>query len=667
MEVIHRYLREVADLNTGPGQAIKGLLDILLDGITAPRSVSVRLYHLFQTNRDSEIRRIWQQFGIQLMSGGLVEPRTKPLWALRPSSAHYWAARLAAANNAVLVSLNYDGLTKRSVDNILGDGNAHTGRIISSAQEITGFFTGEVDTTIPRPVPIIKFRGDVFHATCESGRCPDRGKQVPLFALWPKDSTQEADTEKVAETQLKCLSCGQLRTLSISFPGVHVKEEDIEGGLKAFQQVVGSTLGAVIFMGFSGKWDESLVDYLIRRAAVLQVPTLSISKLETPAIQRRAEELRVPYLYKPYTSRESQSPDEVDSELESILSTDNLLASMLKACERRPPALATVFPSSGFSSPAFGPEPGKKISISLSMPGSTIRQITVRADDSAHDSFTGVISRATLSLPELDKLQSCSQLGAKSAFLREGNWLKEHNRFNHSVSTTLLTMLWHEALLPSTAGSHQWAWTKEARLALAMAVLFHDARHLPFSHMMEEILDELNWGRPGIVAAPEVRQHTGLIRPNLGEGVPLGEKLRETLNQCGLALGPEELATGSESWWATRVEAIQDGRSGVPWMEAFLDSALDTDKIDYIFRDTVLTGQSVRLPDEQTWLGDFLSYQRYTRGTDSAGRTISVCCSYTLARKDVPLSTALPRSGTTGVGGPREVPGYHLAEVESSR
>jgi len=47
-------------------------------------------------------------------------------------------------------------------------------------------------------------------------------------------------------------------------------------------------------------------------------------------------------------------------------------------------------------------------------------------------------------------------------------------------------------------------------------------------------------------------------------------------------------------------------------MEAIIDSALDVDKVEYIFHDTHLTGQAVRLTALDSWLEEFLDGQSTT-------------------------------------------------------
>ena len=106
-------------------------------------------------------------------------------------------------------------------------------------------------------------------------------------------------------------------------------------------------------------------------------------------------------------------------------------------------------------------------------------------------------------------------------------------------------------------------------MALELVVLFHDGRHLPFSHMMEEVFADLNWGYKSLPIAPN-------IPVPYPQGVfPELQELKEKLN--GKVMGIDVVKI------LKNAEALQIGRSGVPWLEAIVDSALDADKIEYIF------------------------------------------------------------------------------------
>jgi HD superfamily phosphohydrolase len=524
-----------------------------------------------------------------------------------------------------LISLNFDGLTKRAVESVAEELMAtppekrRTARVLSSVAQIRAFFTGleteeagaeerpsETHNKLPwHPVPIIKFRGDVFHAVCENGRCPEFQRPSALYELLDlaqeeavakseraAPAPEKADPEETAGRLLRCGSCGRHRQLEISFPGVYGKERGIDEALAAFHEVFGRGVAGVVFLGFSGTWDEALVNYLVGRAKALRAPILTLGRSPTPAIEDACSGVGVSY---GHATLEAASPD-ADAILETVLGSRNAVSAPPRFCS--PAHEGVEFPGEGFS---LLPEKDRN-SFALRLPGgagSCERSLSI-ASAVDHDGFTDIAGYA-LHTEALVRLQRCSQLGLKGDFVREDD-PRHHSRYFHSAAAAMVAMLWYEALLPQRGQSRTWAWTQESRTALELAVLFHDAKHLPFSHMMEEVFQELNWGQIPALSWPDIPRYTKDVKPDFTQ---FGDKLKLTLAQAGVSV--DDVAP----WWE-KVTALQEGLSGIPWLEAIVDSALDADKIEYLFHDTMLTQQNVRLTDWQTWFEAFLSGQSLT-------------------------------------------------------
>lgn len=595
MELIHAYLEEkIEPEHSTTTKAVRDLIKILREEAEYPRSVSVRLYHLLQTSPDEKIRSAWAKFGIELLAGQLAAGMN-PLWDLQPSAGHRWVAQLALRAHAIVMSLNFDGLTQKAVD------QAAPGRcrVLSSATEIATFFTGSPPPGTTSPVPIIKVRGDVFHAVCENGRCPDLARSVPIYELWRSEYDDPPDDR--ARRYLRCPTCGELRGLQISFPGVFGKEQAIDESLAALHRIHGSRIAGVMFLGFSGRWDDALVRYLTERSAHLGVPVLSFALEQTPAIARAAEDARARYHFESYQSIAASLGDANDPKLCRFI--DPAAISQHQAAAEAYVGRSGLFPAVAFS----GLNCGKELTIDLADPAMAASPSSVAraasairfVPDSVEQDTMALLAHDALRTSELERLAKCSQLGPKSSFICEKT--AEHTRFHHSASAGLLALCWYGALSRDlTAG---WDATFEAQLTLELATLFHDARHLPFSHLMEEVFRELNWGFPSVRGFEGIPQSVDRVIPSMRGD--FGRHLEEALRKEGLKVELEE-------WWKTRVVALQEGRVGSPWLEAIVDSALDVDKIQYIFHDSLLTGQSIRLSDLKSWFGDFLSGQSLT-------------------------------------------------------
>jgi len=648
MAQIHSYLKikvetaAAADPDNNPVfEAVLSLLRVLVPSpaslataVDSPRSVQVRLYHLLQTSTNQHLNDIWRDFGNDLLrrkmvqdAGGSAFDPNATLANLRFSSAHAWAAKLAIRDRAVVASLNYDGLTRKAIDSFattlmlppptdrLTAKERRTSRIISTSAEIRSFFAGEeIDMTstdpaaeplesgIPkapwRPIPVIKFRGDVFHAICLNGRCPVVGQATPLYFVMPTES-EKVDPGEI-ERALCCGCCRYPRRLQISFPGVFNKEVEIDDAVAAFHQFFGSRLAGIVFLGFSGAWDESLVDYLAARAAVLDVPIVSVSQQPTPALKeaalRHGGGIADHYFYIRYQSVICPLSGEAgDSVLDQLISPQSAL--VIRRSNTLPSALA--FP------PEMTQSLVKEEIFNVVNQRGIAFKIEVKTCEETPAEVTDFkVRQLALGTGEFKRLKACSQMGIKSLLLRETK-VAEHNRFQHSAGANAIARIWFELLRATTPAPPGWSNSDEAGLALEMAVLFHDALHLPFSHMMEEVFRELNWGHRPAAGSPTIPRYTLADGPDFSRNPEFKSALEARL---AIQSGQE---TRPEDWWPT-VRALQRGRSGFAWLEAIVDSALDADKIEYIFNDTQRSGRSVRLGNAQAWLKSFFSGQSLT-------------------------------------------------------
>jgi HD superfamily phosphohydrolase len=170
-----------------------------------------------------------------------------------------------------------------------------------------------------------------------------------------------------------------------------------------------------------------------------------------------------------------------------------------------------------------------------------------------------------------------------------------HKRFNHSRGAAFVGQLYLDRLRPEIAETIFCGLSdgQEDRLGglLYVALLLHDSGHLPFSHLMEEVFNELRWRRtPGMDF-----RHDESSLPDDKEGVI--EVLKE-IKGCP-ALDGETLFS--------LVENLKHGESGVPFLDAIVNGPLDADKIDYIFRDLKYTHIDARMRKAGDWVRAFLA------------------------------------------------------------
>lgn len=187
----------------------------------------------------------------------------------------------------------------------------------------------------------------------------------------------------------------------------------------------------------------------------------------------------------------------------------------------------------------------------------------------------GLIVEALLATREVQRLRRVRQLGLASLVYPGG----EHSRFAHAVGTAhvmsrLLARIREcDRELPQDARLDQEA----ADDALAGAML-HDLGHGPFSHLYEEVI-------------PNARHHESITT----------DLIRDDATDVHRAL--EGLSRGM----AERVATLLEGRYRLAYLSRAVSSVLDVDRMDYLLRDSHMTGVRYGLYDLD-WLLRALSF-----------------------------------------------------------
>jgi HD superfamily phosphohydrolase len=199
-----------------------------------------------------------------------------------------------------------------------------------------------------------------------------------------------------------------------------------------------------------------------------------------------------------------------------------------------------------------------------------------------------------------DTLQGISQWGLKEFWIAQG--IDSHDRWEHSKGVLAVTALWLEKL-DGSAQANNGAASGSRRLLAKVAALLHDFGHLPFAHLLADVLESMSW-------VPTRGGHAGL------EGFVLTERLgHDSLGSHWAALATK-LKLGSADAAKQAVLDLILGRFGIPWLQVIVNSPVDADKIDYIARDTEFLGKagwhtSSRLATVSAkWLESFLSDQQ---------------------------------------------------------
>jgi len=212
-----------------------------------------------------------------------------------------------------------------------------------------------------------------------------------------------------------------------------------------------------------------------------------------------------------------------------------------------------------------------------------------------------------------DDLERVSQLGLKELWL--GGKPSKHNRWHHSIGSFIVGIIWLHVLEGRVPKEFlRWpldSWRK-VHGVVGTTLLLHDYGHLPFAHMMDEVLQHINW-------IPRADVH-GLEAAVLDDRLsfPHMSATWQWLTSNVLSVhdpgAPASPITNAQAQSAVRELIL--GSHGTPWLQAIVNSPIDADKIDYLRYDSACLRECsypvhhrLLLERADQWLADFLSEQ----------------------------------------------------------
>jgi hypothetical protein len=206
--------------------------------------------------------------------------------------------------------------------------------------------------------------------------------------------------------------------------------------------------------------------------------------------------------------------------------------------------------------------------------------------------------------------KNVSQLGLKELWV--GGTAMHHSRWEHSIGAFNVGILWLSALrqtgrvprFSSCFNGPLQSWPAMCA-AVGTALLLHDYGHLPFSHLLDEVLTWMHWVPD---AYEEWGSEAAVLHNRFLQFDGKWEQMAEALCSADIHIQPQEMQQ--------ILELLILGNHGLPWIQAIVNSPIDADKIDYIRFDSEFLrrcdfgiGQRLHLGNPNQWLTDFLQEQ----------------------------------------------------------
>lgn len=481
---------------------------------------------IFGHFQDKEyLKEVWIDFNNWLLKQCVSEKHEIGIITARPSEAHYRIAELYEKVGALCLTTNFDGLLLKSLMEKYTRDHVFS---YYTAKQIKQFFQAEpVLGTVPHSDYVeIQIRGDIFFAKCDEKWCDifDRcefPKETHTFGYYAIGLGKESETDP-----LKCPK-GRIRKPFVSFPGSLEKDREIRGIVEVLWQYLAYKVSCIITVGIGGWWDPILLAFLSDLARERGVPFIDANLSPEDS----------------YISKEIVEPNN------SLKIDANRFMSIL---------------SNAIDKSMLNVHTDSTTIISYSR--------ETEGEDKFWDEFLGFeisdFEKNLMRHPLVDITQKFAQLGLKSRWWGVGDlgrW--HHTRLNHAKGVMKVSaFLYDRACENSNRETKQ-----EERQFLRIGALLHDIGHLPFSHLMEEVFQELNWRPSGYTESFSHDYSTSEKVKTIFEN----QDLRRELSRLGYDVND--------------LINLMNGNFGIGFLDAIINGPIDADKIDYVFRDAAST------------------------------------------------------------------------------
>ncbi len=400
-------------------------------------------------------------------------------------------------NIAIALTLNFDGALLEELRNAI-DGSKPIGlyAIQSDKQLRSLALVDKEDKILPWALIL---RGDVYHGVCRNIRCTSHGHQIPIYELFHNDEkaentanelhdkTSKDHSKKVITQMPACTDCGELMDLTISFPGLAIKDEEIHEVLRALWIVLGGRISLICSVGFSGDSDQEIVDFLLRVAKRLDIPWFHITK-------------------------PNGNPERAVIKVGSTYDNFHLLTDgWEKICYSLPEEVSYEVKKNSDKTYTYSDHlwikntSGSEIHVTAQIlkPGSKPKISTFTIKKEISSDLESLINEedVTQEFNVRKTLTSASQLSLQTYWWNPDSdkKLDKHTRFHHSLGTMRVARTWAEYLDEIAKNNSMLRKTlikaNDSVLleAIQCAALLHDVGHMSFSHVVEDVFEELHW------------------------------------------------------------------------------------------------------------------------------------------------------------------------------
>lgn len=494
------------------------------------------------------LSNVWTRFVLWLIKG---DDDWKGIIKAKSGAAHKKITEFYKEMSAISITTNFDNLLKKAF------GNSMNFCPILDRQTFNDYYTSVEND---RSYIEIQSRGDVFWVRCtgENNRvCPNIKKRCYV----PGDEVNAKD-------EITCKLCGSPAEVYFAFPGTKEKDAEMALVMDGVWKFLAYKVSSVIIIGNSMDYDPVLLNFVRELIVRKNIPAFYISsyKEEEKGLLGIDKKAATRCLFRnPQTTHNIWArADETEDILADILSSFKYNKRMQEEIDEQKKKLAYYKERINDCVGETNEEEFEKLIVNLTQSEDGLKFVGEKI---------------------VRKMEYYSQLGLKTYWLEGKNRKYNlHNRYKHSIGVMLIASYLYLKIKENDIKKKS---TKEELKFLQLAAFFHDAGHLPFSHLLEEIFQEFGWVSPGETKAFNHEQHTRkVIKDIFSEGTVFAKELKDI------------------GYTIDDLYRVISGEFGIGYLDALINSPMDCDKIEYLFSDAVYTGKGNK-KDIAFFLKDF--------------------------------------------------------------
>ena len=500
-----------------------------------------QIFTIFEKSHNNKIKKIWKNFCDWFFFSCIEyeeNNQIKYFGALntKTSKAAEEVAKLYDSVDAICLSANFDNYINYALTETEGNQKGVSIFEKGLAERYLKRNRRGTDKFENKPCNrcVLHANGDVFWLYCS-------GEKGEGYCPDTNVKKPAFDNRKITCAEdLYCDFCNSPLVTTMTMPGTYEKDYNTRTIIETIWKYLSTKISSIITVGLSCNWDDIILKFILQLMKEIEIPLLDINNFSDKAKNGKSQlaELVVKQSYLEACSIHTNAAEGVEY-------INNLIDEYKKANSK----------------------------------------IQTEVELGYKKKLQKILSRQ----PYIKRLSNVSQLGLKSYWLET---YEKNERWSHSVEVAEIATEMYEKLSENSCK----IMTPHERIMIYASGLLHDCGHLPFSHLLEDVFEELSWCMQGETTTFKHSHYTKWVINQLYNDSS-GE-LKNFLGKYGV--DTEEIVN------------LIEGRYGLAYIDTLLNSSLDADKVAYVFTDAEKSNKNLALKKED-FLNKFLEHAYITQ------------------------------------------------------